>query len=610
MGVIHKLTDEVINFIIDHKKNNPRISVRKLSEVTSAKFNTNISKSSVSTVLKNASMSSAVGRRPEGKSNKPKFAIPPKQKDRISKNMEKFGVSKSDAPAPKKDKEPEDKPLPLIPDPVAEKPKPPEIPIDKPETRPESVPADQDFLNYVKQLRAQRHDGASQTLPGMGFVFLKAAQWEISNRPVLATVFQKHYNAGGNKNIFDAAVNCYLMLNFLGAKDAGRIEDYRDHGWTHLNRKSYVNVDEKDLFNALKGIYDWQKSVDERLIRAVSMAHKLESQQAFMLVNRFKLFLEDDSALYFDAALTSVSRNQLAKVRSNNRLPVSKALAWLSSYLVSSVEPLALPADPGIPEFDPAVFELIGAFENTQGKKTVKASVLDDINQTLAEFTTVPRQKRHLLIGVAPGQKEFTQLMGNVKWAGKKPYYHQPTDAIYHWAETKPSGLSQLFGAKPPELRVITVWRDGQKDPYRAVLTNEPQRGAEQLLESYLSGFPYFDIIKEEAPDVGSKPIVREESEGCEKESFAKISLDLVTAQNVSAQRRFFPAQYSNIDVSQMNSMIYETPGTIKALKNEVFVVLEAPDTSARRKDLAYAARRVNECRILDPTGRRLWIEV
>jgi hypothetical protein len=92
MGVVHKLKSEVIDFILEKKKDQPRISVRRLAEITSETFQTRISKSSISNVLKDSSLNSPVGRPPVSKKDKI-FTIPSSAKERIRKEINKVGLS-------------------------------------------------------------------------------------------------------------------------------------------------------------------------------------------------------------------------------------------------------------------------------------------------------------------------------------------------------------------------------------------------------------------------------------------------------------------------------------------------------------------------------------
>lgn len=80
MGVTYKLKDEVIDFIKHHKHENPRISCRSLVGLIEEKFLIKVSKSSINAVIKEANLSSPIGR-PSAKAVSPrKFALPPEKK--------------------------------------------------------------------------------------------------------------------------------------------------------------------------------------------------------------------------------------------------------------------------------------------------------------------------------------------------------------------------------------------------------------------------------------------------------------------------------------------------------------------------------------------------
>lgn len=63
MGVIYKITETVKSYIIALKKENPKLSARKIAAIVSKKFNKTISKSTVNSIIKTADLSSPVGRR-------------------------------------------------------------------------------------------------------------------------------------------------------------------------------------------------------------------------------------------------------------------------------------------------------------------------------------------------------------------------------------------------------------------------------------------------------------------------------------------------------------------------------------------------------------------
>ena len=169
MGVIHKLKEEVVHYIVDQKKNNPSLSCRAITRMVNERFQLHVSKSSVNTIIKNAQMSSAVGRRSSSQGKEKKFQIPSQKKKQLleqviqakeaiepalekppSKQIPKMSpkaepVSFPEAKPilqkkiispevekeePPNEKAPEETRLPLLPDPLEEESLPQNLPMD------------------------------------------------------------------------------------------------------------------------------------------------------------------------------------------------------------------------------------------------------------------------------------------------------------------------------------------------------------------------------------------------------------------------------------------------------------------------------------------------
>ncbi len=71
MGVVYKLTPEVINFIIEEKKTNPVVSCRGITALVEKKFQIRVSKSSINSIIKKQGLSLPVGRRQKKRRRKP-----------------------------------------------------------------------------------------------------------------------------------------------------------------------------------------------------------------------------------------------------------------------------------------------------------------------------------------------------------------------------------------------------------------------------------------------------------------------------------------------------------------------------------------------------------
>src|SRR3989338_6551250 len=92
MGVVYKLIDTITQYIIDEKSKTPSLSCRKLSSLIKEKFEIEVSKSSVNSILKNASLSNAVGRPIGYKSPKTKFKIPETKKKQLLEQIKQTGI--------------------------------------------------------------------------------------------------------------------------------------------------------------------------------------------------------------------------------------------------------------------------------------------------------------------------------------------------------------------------------------------------------------------------------------------------------------------------------------------------------------------------------------
>ncbi|MCP3685704.1 MAG: hypothetical protein GY861_23910 [bacterium] len=80
MGVVYKLNTDVIDFIVNKKKEESDVSCRKMVDIVNEKFNLNISKSSINTIFKNFKLSCSVGRRQVREKKVKKFKLPDSRK--------------------------------------------------------------------------------------------------------------------------------------------------------------------------------------------------------------------------------------------------------------------------------------------------------------------------------------------------------------------------------------------------------------------------------------------------------------------------------------------------------------------------------------------------
>ena len=90
MGVVYKINQEILDFILSEKQRHPSISCRRLSEIVQERFSVTISKSSINALLKREQLSSPVGRRALPKKKAGKFQIPDQKKTTLFPPREQF----------------------------------------------------------------------------------------------------------------------------------------------------------------------------------------------------------------------------------------------------------------------------------------------------------------------------------------------------------------------------------------------------------------------------------------------------------------------------------------------------------------------------------------
>ena len=96
MGVVYKLTEDVVRFIVDRKGSEPRLSCREIAELVGGQYQKVVSKSSVHDVLKEHGIAIPRGRKP-----RVKFQIPPEKKQQLFANVPPIVASRpASAPSP------------------------------------------------------------------------------------------------------------------------------------------------------------------------------------------------------------------------------------------------------------------------------------------------------------------------------------------------------------------------------------------------------------------------------------------------------------------------------------------------------------------------------
>lgn len=474
MGIVYKLKKNVIDFILQKKNENCALSCRQISVLASEKFKIQVSKSSVNTVIKNARLSSSVGRRAYEDSRPKKFQIPSVKKKQLSDNLRKAGFE----PAPFERSAPvEEEKVPIDRADADER-------VEKKTVVPsvvEACPRDashEKFLECVHRWRETLPEQKGPLLEGMGFVFPKSVEWGLSGASVLGKVLRGYFKDNPPAR-FEKFCEMLPYLGLLGLHNKEEVGRIKNHAlWTLV---SGFDQSEMDSF------LDWTKEM--KLSSTLLMDYANEIGQALLNIHRFTIYLEDGKCVYLDAQLASLWKD---KPPDSLNSSLNRSIARLSQSFISNNDPAVFFAfgDESFP-LEKAV-EMMGG-RTSAGKNSIRKIIaLDGEGNPVVEFSAIPFRKRSFLVGVWPWQAYFSEFAKYVYWDGYQPFYFKYLDAIFHLKEIKSSvvfGDSKLV----ENIRVISVLDENKNKPIVVILTNHTQMPAEDLAQTFLLRWPSLD---------------------------------------------------------------------------------------------------------------------
>lgn len=575
MGVIYKLTQEVIDFILQQKKEDNSLSCRTLAEIAKEKFQKPISKSSVNGVLKEFQLSNGVGRRSGTIAKQHKFTIPREKKEairgdvlKIEKNEVKTNnIAKSSPPESK-----ESIPVPTKQNPVL---------INTPVIKSSSPPVLPERKGHLYN--------------GMGFILLKAAEWEVSDKSFLGSLFKKYIQGALNQD-FENSCEALMILKFLGAEDLEDHLKYRHHALWRLSGFS----DQRSL----QGLYDWTKFLQapQNLITE----YLNECEQIFFEAGGFQLILNDGSNVLIDFSRGAIHENMEDRIDS---VAMTKALSRISEFLVSPTHVMIFHLLEKNGEFTKSFWNLICALENSVEEKRIKfVEIIAPDGMKIATFPTVLNKKRVFVTGISCWQKEFKDLTKSLRWAGKKRFVPDHPKQDFYFTDTRTDWMAKRLNM--PEgnnLRLITLWQENSDDPFWCLLTNEIDKEAQEIIFSYLEKWPDF-----------TQPAVygRSKIESCQFIAQNQIStiwdifMDYGLRLHQYAKTHFLSNAIPHFGLNDLISDIYSLPGYFISNKNYINIILSLPPSFKYYDDLMLTIQRINQAEVNNYEKQRLLISV
>lgn len=569
MGVVYKLTPEIIDFILQHKKENPRLSCRKLTDIVNQTFQIAVSKSSINKILKESELSSPVGRRGASKAG---FKIPETKKKQIFSSWEKT----SSPAAPK-----EEAPKKELPRPAAKESGP---------TAPEGI-----FID------------------GAGTYFLKAAQWEAAEGPILGPILKEYLTAEGLTDTVTAG-EILLFMECFGISHLSELGQYDKKGLWEVSDAPRA-VDRASLEKIINDIEN---------LNAFAIRLSIELPQIFSEMHMIELELEDGSVVRLDVNMEHFQTD--GTERGLSAAPVNKALSILINRVINNVQSALVLFASNRQELEPAFLNWVAAMENSGGKRIRKASVWDLEGHEVVHFHTILPRKRTFVAGVWPWHEIFHHIIQEGHIAKVDSIYLKEAERKLYFREVVYSLRDGRILPKEVPLRTVLLRETMEAAPFLALLTNAPKSvSAAQVAAAFFQKWPHLpkgesisELQKRARAEKGEAPQplngIYHDLFGREYHrdapGFLGVIGQILQMLSIYAQRYYFLDEFRNYDINHLISTIYGINGYLKKDRDVIKVTFVPPPDYPYTGQLKRAVQRVNEQMIFDPRGRRLFMKI
>jgi len=571
MGVIYKLKEEVVSYILDQKRHHPALSCRGMVGQVRQVFDVDVSKSSINAVIKAAQLSSPVGRHSLSGKSMQKFAIPDEKKEQFFSETLRAQFSTG-----KKEKQ----------------------------KKAQSAPD-------LSQDRVKIESKTGELLDCMGCFFLKAAQWLITEESIVGGILSEHVSDFSRKEI-DAICDVLLYSEAFNIQGPKELASYSKKGLWLLN-----GLDKKINYHSVA-------KVSKKIRNIKNFDLEMSSRIAPLLgeVSFYSITVEDSTRILLDANLRIICSEHDNVI---NSIADQKAISVMSSQLINNLSPAIISSVPEEGVFSEDFLNFITAFENYEGKALTQISLLDCEKNEIAAFTTIPKQKRFFITAAWPWQPGFTAIYEECANLPRQLISDKIFGREVYYSASGTKFMKKYFNGPNLPIRAFLVGEVNNKKPKAALLTNIPEETMplKDVVLAYLLRWPDLsagqgDFLAKET----KKHIANEREKGMllESQIFANNPEEIAGRQedsfgyllsilNQYCQKHFFPSQYHDIDIKSMMSMLYKSKGVIEEGEDYVFVRIELPQESLWcKEDLLVAIKKLNESDVVDPKGRRLFL--
>ncbi len=491
MGTVYKIRQEVKDFIISTRKNNPHFSCRILAELVANKFHITISKSYVNTILKKAKLNGPVGRKTLVRRNARRFIIPKEKKEQIFRSIQHIDEAiKSKEDSIKKEQ--------LIQRNI-------EINDDKEETKDRcNYDIPDDIFISIKTARTKRINLRTGAFRRMGSVFLRAAEWDATEYAILGKMIFRYIqdrkrgnywnrwikrimqNGYRGNSIFNPACISSRYLNvqqqelYLGAL-CGVLMGYIDI----LNNKVSDRLSDYGLYtlNGIQKVIDidlfamWLK---KQIIKYDFIMEYLKEKDSFFKdIAGIEINLCSGERIFLDITkeLKSVQDEEIIRFQS-----IKQTLSMVSKQIIANTDPIVFYSKIDNEDDYNRFCNIISAFENISGNGINSVALCDNNRQILVDFNIIPKIKRKFILGISWIDKNLSSLfIYPVDKQSKIVYLESIDKLIWFYEDIQDIVVSN----KREKINIRRIYIDKYNDieDKMIILTNDMDNKVEKIIE-------------------------------------------------------------------------------------------------------------------------------
>lgn len=555
MGVTYKLKPEIVNFILAEKTANPTLGCRALAKIIDERFQLIVSKSSISNVLKDAQLSSSVGRRstietPEPKEKKiAKFRIPKEKKEKIFPIKNSSDISSPPAAAPVEKK--------VIPSETTYAQLIPER-----KTRENSIREVGDAPAHVKPSEPPKED--------MGIFILKAAIWDMGREAILDSIIQRVPEFPQN----DSKLVNWLLFAPLMAEGVPSAESIT----TNRQRTSIVDseVNREDQFRMLQFL--------EKESRRFTLSTVTELNQIFAEASEVMVEFQNGHNYRLGPLLNQFDNGQPFGSR-----PLNNTMDVVSKELISNVHT-------GIFSLNWTKFEdilnFVRSLQGAKGQKLTKVNVHDGSGGVISEFHNPLDKERAFALRI-PYMAEIRELCkGDLIFAAET---YKMNLQKFNIAQTQlnvhpPLGAA-FFKEKHQSLPEFVCLFNASPDDY--------------LIKKCLIRFMRMDERVLPKPGQAERRLQDLKNMLARNiwPSWVETVEVVLTRLSEYCQKYLLPSFYQTWDFSSMKRYLFQLPGYYEKRGQTLSIRLMPSEDYLYLEQLSLALERINQLEIRDKDG-------